>query len=51
MIQIMGCRMRPESEAGEDEIKMILNLADLLEARLATGKISQQTYSQLRGKK
>ena len=33
----------------EDEVKMILDLAEFLEARLASGKISQQTYDQLRG--
>jgi hypothetical protein len=29
---------------------MILDLAELLEDRLAAGKISKETYSQLRGK-
>jgi hypothetical protein len=43
-------RTAPEDEAGEDEVKMILDLAELLEDRLAAGKISKETYSQLRGK-
>ena len=38
------------AEAGEDEIKMILELAEVLEDRLAAGRISRETYSQLRGK-
>ena len=39
----------PEAQEAEDEVKMILDLAEFLEARLASGKISQQTYDQLRG--
>ena len=48
---LTSCRAAegPEAQEAEDEVKMILDLAEFLEARLASGKISQQTYDQLRG--
>jgi hypothetical protein len=33
----------------EDQVKMVLDLAEYLEARLASGRISHETYNQLRG--